>query len=277
MVVFSDVDVVLGDLSSRVVATALEMMAHEGIPLILCSGKTRAELEYIRHRFEIPHPFVCEDGAAVVVPREYFGFSVPHTRDLAGSYLVEYGEKYSVVVDALRRTAHRVAVEIRGVDDMSVDEVASEFHIPPLHARLAMLREYTECFRICDPTQSVSERLFKALRATRLRCLHGARYHHIGAPVDKRVCVMLLTALYWRHRGPVVTVGVTDGVGDQTLLRAVDRPIVIRDCEPRLMTFPAENAATTLTDASGVAGWAEAIFDLVEEHRGHRRPYALRT
>jgi mannosyl-3-phosphoglycerate phosphatase len=278
MVVFSDMDMVLGDLSSGELATAFETMAHEGIPLILCSGKTRAELAYICQRFGISHPFVCEHGGAAVVPNEYFGFGVPQARELAGCYLVEYGDSYSVVVDTLRRTARRVGVEIRGFDDMSVDEVASECHMSLLQARLAMLRDYSECFRICDPTQSSRERLFKALPATRLRCLQGARYHHIGAPVDRRACVTLLTALYRRHRAPPFTVGVIDGAGDQSLLRAVDWPIVIRHPESRLITLRAENAATTLTDASGVAGWAEAISGVVQEHRRrHRRLYAAIT
>jgi mannosyl-3-phosphoglycerate phosphatase family protein len=269
-VVFSDVDVVLGDLPCGAVATAFEMMADAGIPLILCSGRTRAELEYIRHRFDIPHPFICEHGGALVIPHGYFGVGVPRTRDLAYSSLVEYGAPYSDVVNTLQLTADRVGVEIRGFDDMSVDELASDCGMSLLQARLAMLREYSECFRICDAAQSAKERLFRALGATRLECLEGARYHHMGAAVDKRLCVMLLTELYCRRCAPVVTVGVTDGTGDQTLLRAVDRPIVIKNCEPRLMTSPVAQPPTSFADASAARGWADAIFDIVQEHRrGH--------
>jgi hypothetical protein len=68
-------------------------------------------------------------------------------------------------------------VEIRGFNDMSVDEVASECHMSLLQARLAKLRDYSECFRIRDPLPEARERLLTALVATRLRCLQGDRYH----------------------------------------------------------------------------------------------------
>jgi mannosyl-3-phosphoglycerate phosphatase len=107
VIVFSDVDVVLGDLPRPEVGMAFDALAREDIALILCSGKTRAELEYVCQRFGHELPFLCEHGGALVVPREYFGFTIPHARERAGSYFVEYGDSYGVVVDALRRTAER--------------------------------------------------------------------------------------------------------------------------------------------------------------------------
>jgi predicted mannosyl-3-phosphoglycerate phosphatase (HAD superfamily) len=147
-----------------------------------------------------------------------------------------------------------------------------------LQARLAKLRDYSECFRIRDPLPEARERLLTALVATRLRCLQGDRYHQIGGRVDKVRCVTLLTELYRRRRTPLLTVGMADGAGDQSVLRAVDWPIVIRHHESQPATVPGPNAAVTVTERSGVAGSVEAIADVVHEHgRDHQRLHASTT
>ena len=139
---------------------------------MLCSSRTRAEIEAIQQELEIAHPFVCESGGAVFIPRGYFGFAVPGARDLAGYEAVEFGRPYAEVVQKLHRTAERLAIEIVGFSDMSVEEVARDCHLSLLQARLAKLREYGERFRILDSNELARNRLVRALKANRLRCRH---------------------------------------------------------------------------------------------------------
>lgn len=260
IVVFSDVDGVLREPHAPAftkAAAALRQLALDDTALVLCSGKTRAELEFVQQKLDITHPFICENGGAVIIPNGYFDFDIPNTRSVAGYQAVEFGRAYAEVVDILRRTANRLRIGIVGFSDISIEEVATECRIPLLQARLAKLREYEEPFRFVDRAPAARSRLVKALDAASLRVREGGRFDRVGAPVDIAVGVNLLKSLYRRARGDVISVGVTHTTPDDNLLRLVDHSILAADDDPD-------------AEAINVIDWAEAIVDRVKELRGKR-------
>jgi len=76
-IIFTDLD---GTLLDRETYTfepalpALRILQEKGIPLILSSSKTRAEIELYRKRLENDHPFVSENGGQCSFPRAIFPF-----------------------------------------------------------------------------------------------------------------------------------------------------------------------------------------------------------
>ena len=44
---------------------AMEVLADRGIPVVLCSNRTRAELELIQQEFGFRHPFISESGSVI--------------------------------------------------------------------------------------------------------------------------------------------------------------------------------------------------------------------
>ena len=65
IVVFSDVDGIRLKPETSAFERAAHLLEHfvpGGVALVLCSGKTRAELEYIQRGLRIHDPFVCEFG-----------------------------------------------------------------------------------------------------------------------------------------------------------------------------------------------------------------------
>ena len=89
---------------------ALARIEREHLPLVFSSSKTRAELELIQQELGIHHPFICENGAAVFVPRGYFDFTVAPAIDVAGYEVVEFGKPYTEVVASLQHAAHRLGM-----------------------------------------------------------------------------------------------------------------------------------------------------------------------
>jgi mannosyl-3-phosphoglycerate phosphatase len=257
IVVFSDVDGMRCDPdvdSFNSAANTLRRFGPDQVPLVLCSSKTRAEIEGIQQELEIRHPFVCESGSAAFIPAGYFDFEVPHARERAGYQAVEFGWPYAEVVQTLGRTAERLRIEIIGFNDMSVEEVARECQIGLLQARLAKLREYAERFRVLDPGETTRSRLFKALKAARLRPVRGERYDHVGAAVDRGAGVNLLCSLYQRAYGGVLTVGLAGPMTDDLVPRSVNRHVVAFEDRQ--------------TKGEGdCVGWAEAIVEIVEALR----------
>jgi mannosyl-3-phosphoglycerate phosphatase len=263
--VFSDVDGVLRAPHTPAFTTAaavLRDLAFDDTALVLCSGMTRAELEFVQQKLDITHPFICENGGALMIPNGYFGSDVPNTRRVAGCQAVEFGRAYAEVVDILHRTAERLRTEIVGFNDLSIEDVAKEWQLPLLQARLAKLREYEEPFRVVDPGSAARSRLFKALGAAGLHCRGGGRFERVGAHPGSGGAVELLNSLYRRGRSDLINVGITRTTPDDNLFKLVDYTIMVAD-------DPGEASIT-------VVDWAEAIVDRVKELRrkGSTRPVA---
>src|SRR5580765_6997542 len=94
IVVFSNLDAVLGHPGPNAfseAASALKPLERARIPLVLCSSKTRAEVEVIQQALDVRHPFVCESGSAAFVPAGYFTFEVTNAREVAGYRAIELG------------------------------------------------------------------------------------------------------------------------------------------------------------------------------------------
>jgi len=265
IVVYSDVDGVLQEPHKQPfvrAAAALKELVPDDTALVLCSGKTRAEIEFIQQKLDIDHPFICESGGAVLIPDGYFPFDVPNTRSLPGYRAIEFGRPYADVVEILHRTADDLRIQVVGFSDMSIEEVARECRLPMLQARLAKLREYEEPFRLQSPSPAVWSRLCRALQSASLRCTKGEGFNRVGAPVDRSVGVNLLNTLYRRAVAAVTTIGVTRTMHEDNLLPLVDHPIMVAD----------DDAAGSAAGTLDAIDWAEAIVDTVQEIRRNRRP-----
>lgn len=239
------------------------MIADRNVPIVLCSSRTRAELEVVQQEFHFRHPFITENGAAVYVPRGYFSSSGP--AEISGYHVLAFGGPHQQVVDALRRTAATLGVEVRGFNGMSVEEVADECDLSLTDARLAQLREYGEPFRIVTSDPAVQSRLLTGLRRVGLRCVHGGTFHHVSFGADVRRALRAVTSLYRQPRGDVFTVGVSAGLtDDSSLLREVDMPIIVRNPQVDVARVLRKVPMARVTSKAGALGWDEAILSALE-------------
>jgi predicted mannosyl-3-phosphoglycerate phosphatase (HAD superfamily) len=261
VVVFSDIDDVFADAHTAydTAASVLAQLGQDEAALVLCSSRTRAQLDLIQQRLSIRHPFICEYGRAVGVPVSYFDFEIPHLHSRGSCEAIEFGRPYADVVDVLHRTAERLDIRVVGFSDMSIGDVARELHVPLLEARLAKLREYVEPFRVLNPNPGDRERLFKALRGVRLQCTIGDRFDYVGSPIDLSAGVNLLNNLYKAAHGTILRAAFSHVPREQGALQRVDRYFV---------QSPQEGGAAPI----GVADWADAIVGAVRQLQRRRWP-----
>jgi predicted mannosyl-3-phosphoglycerate phosphatase (HAD superfamily) len=225
-------------------ASGLAALADEQVTLVLCSYRTRAEVESITRVIGVDHPFICENGAAAFVPDGYFGVDLPSARRVGGYDAVEFAKPYDHVVEVLSRTAIRARADIVGFSDMSVEDVARECGLTLLQARLAKLREYDEPFRLTDGDLHVERRLLRALEGAGLTCTLRGRYHFAGASPGPGAAIAVLTDLYRERLGALFTVA----AGGDAMRRRVD-----------------VSAAVPIGDQD--EGWLDAIVHAVWEMR----------
>ncbi len=228
---------------------ALDALRQAGVPLVLCSSKTRAEMEPLAVALGTRGPLVVENGGAIVGPD--------------GAVLV-LGVTRDRLLEELPRVAREAGARVRSFAEMSVAEVAALTGLPEDQAALAMRREYDEPFVVEDPPgrdPAVDARLDRAARERGLQVTHGGRLHHLTGPVDKGEALRAITRAA-RFDGDVAGLG--DAANDLPLLLAVTRPIVMP--RPDGTVDPALAArlpGVERAPAPGPAGWSAAVLTVL--------------
>ena len=226
---------------------ALDALRERGVPLVLVSSKTRAEMEPLAAAIAVPGPLVVENGGAVVTGRSVLVMGTPRERLLA----------------ELPAVAREAGVRVRSFAEMTVGEVAALTGLPTDHAARAMHREYDEPFVVEDPPgrdPEVDARLDRAARGRGLRVTHGGRVHHLTGPADKGQAVRALV-LGWPGGLQGEVLGLGDAANDLPLLLAVTRPIVMPRPDGTLDPALADCLrGKERAPAPGPSGWSAAVL-----------------
>ena len=225
-VVFSDLDGTLlnENYSFEVVYPAIAQLRVLNVPIVLCSSKTRLEMEYFRTKMGIDAPFISENGAAIFVPTGYFESGHYWTKQSKQYDIIELGIGYSSIRKKFERITKICTEEILGFGDMTAEEIAKDTGLTIELAELAKHREYTEPFR---HNKSNEAELFKAIRKEGLNFTIGGKYHHLIGNHDKGKAVLLLKELFSKKFKQIKTVGVGNQLNDLEMLEAVDIPFLI--------------------------------------------------
>ncbi len=272
LIIFTDLDGTLLDHDSYSFAAALpalRLVGELGIPLVICSSKTRGEIERYREQLENRDPFIAENGGGIFIPSGYFE---PLLFDSSSaSFVVEGG--YEVIrlgasYQALRRAVGELRNEgfrITGFGDMSAADVAAVTGLTPQEAALAREREFDEPF-LFDGGEAEEDELEKAIAAKGFHLTRG-RFFHILGDSDKGKAVAMLAGLYRLKYGDVRTVALGDSPNDIPMLERVDYPILVQKPDGRhdpRIKLPGLIRA----EGIGPAGWNEALLELLADKRG---------
>ncbi|MEZ5403288.1 MAG: HAD hydrolase family protein [Bryobacteraceae bacterium] len=226
---------------------ALSVIRDAGAKLVLCSSKTRTEMEQWRQWIGSRDPFIVENGGAVIWDAGYFPGDA--TR-------LELGAPYADLRRALADSAKAARAVVRGFGDMTVQEVAERCGIPEYEAELAKQREYDEPFVV----EKGSETKLEAQIIQRgLRCLRGGRFFHILGGNDKGAAVKKLLAMYAESGDPVHSLGLGDAPNDASMLKAATNAVVMPS--PQAAALRKLVPRATMADAPGAVGWNRAVIE----------------
>jgi mannosyl-3-phosphoglycerate phosphatase len=264
LVIFTDLDGTLlnrDNYSFTPAEPALHLIQLKGIPLILSSSKTRAEIELYRKKLENDHPFISENGGAVFVPKGYFSFPFPYDRELEEYFVLELGAFYPLVVEILNSIKNETGIAIKGFSDLTEEELTSLSGLSLREAEFAKKREYDEPFVIEGGDREV-EIVKKKIEEKGMNYVLGGRFHHILGKNDKGKAVEILKELYENEFFSISTVGIGDSLNDLPMLLAVDHPIFLREEEDSSPEIPFKNMI--FAEGTGSKAWNEAILRVVK-------------
>lgn len=229
-VVYTDLDGTLLDhetYSFHPAKEALELLEKKGVPLVICTSKTRAEIEFVRKLLGNTEPFISENGGGIFIPEGYFNPGFEYDRTVKHYEVIELGTRSEILRNTLKEISEETGARIIGFSDLSAKELSELTGLDEHTARLSQIRDYSEPFLVYGDqkdTESVVEKIYlKGYRYTR-----GGRFHHILGENDKGNAVRILTDIYKRELENVQTIGLGDSLNDLPMLKEVDIPILVQ-------------------------------------------------
>ncbi len=254
-IVFTDLDGTLldhHDYSYERSIPGLTLLRDSGIPLVLVSSKTAAEMEVLRRELDLAAPFVCENGGGIVFPAE-------HGQD---ARIEAMGLSAAGLAARARLLEHAIGAKVRLLADMSLDEIAALTGLDRTAAALARERSFTVPFLTADGSPVDLGRADRLLAPHGLAVTRGGRFYHLGtAGVDKGRAVSRILQHYHAAAGgsKIVTTGIGDSENDLAMLKAVDRPVLVRKPDGSVIETDLD---VMVTERRGPEGFTEAIFRL---------------
>jgi mannosyl-3-phosphoglycerate phosphatase len=271
ILIYTDLDGTLLDYhtySFHQAVPALREIKKRNIPLILCSSKTRGELEEYQRELKIKHPFISENGGAVFIPKGYFNH-VQNDLKVKGKYWVaELGAPYKELREKLLEISRKFGVKVVGFKDLKIKQIASMFNLPYKEARLAKKREHDEPFYFLgEIKQKEIQAIKKEFKKSGLNLTKGGRFFHLLGPNDKGKAVKLLSRIYKQNwNTELLTVGIGDSLNDLPMLKAVDIPILVRQKGSTYDKEILERLKVQKAKGIGPSGWNQTVLELMRKY-----------
>jgi mannosyl-3-phosphoglycerate phosphatase len=259
-VIFSDIDGTLLDIlfpDIKKMKKLVEKTLQNGIHLILCSSKTEPEQNKIKSKIELHEPFIVENGAATIVPVDYFKKSkITHSKTLKQNYIIETGGSAYKIRTLLKKIRTEHDLKFKGVSDLSISELSKITNLSEDWARRMMKRKYSETIVQID-TEDIP-RLENIVEKVGLKMIPGNQYFDITLGNDKGTAVKILMDIFRNeYENNVIFFGIGDSKNDESMLALMDLPILVQKANGIWQNLQIDN----VQKVNGVCprGWEVAL------------------
>ena len=219
-----------------------------------------------------------ENGGAIVIPAGYFP-GIATLGNQAKAYTLILGRPYEELVRELRRIAQELDVSIRGFHQMTDAEVARDTGLSVREAHMARQRETGEPFRFTNEKPASIRAFLRRAQDRGYTVQRGGRFWHFTGSCDKGLAMSVLIGFYrmaWQTR--IFTIALGDSANDLTMLRLVDRPILIPKPDgsyDKDVTKGVPRIARA--SKAGPQGWSAALLRALQGHNGVVEDSAARS
>lgn len=271
-IVFTDLDGTLLDYSTysfEKALPALQLLKEKDIPLIICSSKTKKEIEYYRKKLDNHHPFISENGGGIFIPKDYFRFQIADLR-----FKIEETRDYQIIRLGASYTDLRKAIEelrdeginVTGFGDMTVHELAEIAHMTIEEAQMAKERYFDEPFIYSGFPHKLPQ-LLKSINKKGFKFTQGRFYHILGSS-NKGIAVSMLINLYKNKYKKIETIAVGDSPNDIPMLERVDYPVIVQKHNG---SYDSKIKIPRIIKANGIGpeGWNKAVIKIISKSSAH--------
>ena len=270
LLIFTDLDGTLLDYhtySKDAALPALNKLQKLGIPLIIVSSKTRAEIEPMLDIPSMAQTFITENGSAVFFSQD-LDLNLEHETTRIGQYnVVILGQPYERVLEGIVRAQRKSGIEVRGFSSMTSQEISDITGLDIESARRAKMREFSEPF-VYEGAPAKLTQFIGHLEMDGLTCTSGGRFFHVLGRCDKGAAVKKVADVYTRTYPEAgwKTVALGDSANDIPMLEAADCAVVISRHDGSALDYrPGGHQDVIRPSRIGPAGWNEAVLQLTDK------------
>jgi len=266
LIIFTDLDGTLldhHDYSFSAANEAIAALNHHGIPWILNTSKTLAELKVLRQQLGQQHPVIVENGSGIAIP---CGYNHAMWQQPDEPLIEEDGFLFkSLGADRAAMLAVLAPLKgqfkFSGFADMSDHELADDCGLSPAEAALARQRQFTEPLRWMD-SAAQQQKFMIELNKQGLYTLQGGRFLHVGGSSDKGAAMDWLGNCY-QQLGRPRCVALGDSGNDIAMLERADIPVIIRSPDHPAPVLQTQHPSM-LTEGYGPEGWNQAVLEIIQ-------------
>ena len=256
IIIFTDLDGTLLDdkYSYKKSKNILNLIRKKRIPLIFCTSKTKAEVDYYRKKLNNKDPFISENGSAIFIPKDYFNFKINYDKKDKNYFIIELGTDYNKLISVIKKIKNNI--NIRNFGEMGIKEVSKISKLPIKNAKLAKKRNYDEPFILVDKKKEKD--LIKIIKKNKLNITKGAIFYHLMGNSNKGKAVSILINLFKKEYNKITTYGFGDSENDFEMLDSVDKGYLV-------MKKNKKYASKKFKKANGIGplGWSKTIKEKV--------------
>jgi mannosyl-3-phosphoglycerate phosphatase family protein len=266
LVIYTDLDGSLldhYDYSYSKVEPILGRLESEGIPVVFCSSKTRPEQLSLRKRLNNAHPFIIENGAAVLIPEGYFPAQPPETEQSEGYWIKSFTQPRQHWLDLLDSIAPEFAGDFDNFARLETEQIVALTGLDGVAAEAAAKRDYGEPVHWLGSEDS-KQRFIQKLERAGATILQGGRFLHISGDCDKGKALAWLHSHYANSdntRTPV-SLAIGDSQNDAAMLETADHALIIRSPSHQPPTL-SRKGQTYLSRFPGPDGWLDGVNEFL--------------
>lgn len=258
-IIFTDLDGTLLDhntYSFKKAVPALRLIKKKKIPLIICTSKTKAEIEYYKKKLKNKDPFIVENGGAIFIPKNYFDFKFKYNKKDKKYHIIELGTDYKKLLKIIKKIKDK-GIKINNFKNMSLKELSKDTKLPLTKTKLAKNRNYDEPFKILNKKDK--SKVMKIIKQNKLKCVKGGRYYHLIGNNDKGKAVNILKKLFKKQFKNTKTYAFGDSKNDFDMLNVVDEPYLVKKPDKKY-------ASEKYKKAKGIGpnGWNKTILKIIK-------------
>lgn len=262
-IVCTDLDASLLDASYQwnQAESALQAVRTLGIPLVLNSSKTFAEMVPFAAALDPLAPIIAENGTAIAYPHAAGLGGAVRTAD---AYSIEYcGMKRAELLKIAYALRAQKAYRFRGFSEMKAEALTELLGLDAKQAEAALERHGSEPIDWLDSDEAL-EAFSAQLAGEGVRLVRGGRFEHLMPSNQSKGTALQQVLERYQSRQPELewkVLAIGDSPNDCSMLEIADQALVIPN--PKRGTLKLKRPDYLQAPAPGPEGWGSAVLDFL--------------
>lgn len=235
----------------------LQKLEQMDIPVVFNTSKTFSELSLLVQQLNNRHPFIIENGSAIVVPERYF--SDEFNEEYMAEAVAASGYRLKITgseIDAINSFLREVCPDAINFTQCSLQQAIQLTGLTATEASNAQNRQYS--VPLIFSNEGKESRFIKQAEQAGFSTLRGGRFLHLQGVCDKGSSMQILKDLYQRYyQKEFGIIALGDSHNDQDMLQQSDIAVVVKSPSSDSLTL--DRMDTIYTKHVAPEGWTEGV------------------